>query len=376
MHHPSNSFSFADLHAELLERQSRKLVKLVRAPDNENIVLFCYTKTAAFDVAWDPVVELARGLVLDVVKQRVLARPFPKFFNHGERSAALPDEPFQVQEKLDGSLGIVFHDGKRWRVATKGSFIAEQSAWAEEWLSKRDISVLTEGSTYLFEIIYTTNRVVIKYDFEGLVLLGAYDAAGAEFARPALVDLAAALSTRVCDVHEFSSIEEVLGVAAGYAADKEGFVVRFESGYRVKIKGAAYLRIHRLISRVTPIAIWEALSNGDNLDAIRKEIPEEFWADFDQIRQLLVDKFDEIVKAVDLEKAVWKDKTDKEVGLGLSKIQSPVNSLIFSARKEGDKWASAAKVRATIFRGIRPTGNVLLGYEPSQKIERVQNEAG
>ena len=29
--------------------------------------------------------------------------------------------------------------------------------------------------TYLFEIIYKANRIVVNYNFEGLVLIGAYE---------------------------------------------------------------------------------------------------------------------------------------------------------------------------------------------------------
>ena len=32
-----------------------------------------------------------------------------------------------VTTKMDGSLGLVFHDGKQWRVTTKGSFSSDQA---------------------------------------------------------------------------------------------------------------------------------------------------------------------------------------------------------------------------------------------------------
>ena len=61
----------------------------------------------------------------------VRATPFPKLFNYGEFGIALPDAPFEVFDKLDGSLGIVFHDGARWRVVTKGAFDSAQARWAQ-----------------------------------------------------------------------------------------------------------------------------------------------------------------------------------------------------------------------------------------------------
>jgi RNA ligase len=118
---------------------------------------------------------LARGLVPDREARVVRATPFPKFFNHGEMAAPIPDEPFVADEKMDGSLAILFHDGDRWRVATKGSFDSPQARLAELWLAAHPLHLLTPGTTYLFELIATDNRIVVKYDFEGLVLLGALD---------------------------------------------------------------------------------------------------------------------------------------------------------------------------------------------------------
>jgi RNA ligase len=44
--------------------------------------------------------------------------------------------------------------------------------------------------------------------------------------------------------------------------DREGFVVRFASGLRIKLKGEQYCRIHKLISRCTPLALWDAMMPG------------------------------------------------------------------------------------------------------------------
>jgi hypothetical protein len=40
----------------------------------------------------------------------VIAKPFPKFFNYEEHTAdEIPNELFDVYEKMDGSLGICFY---------------------------------------------------------------------------------------------------------------------------------------------------------------------------------------------------------------------------------------------------------------------------
>lgn len=377
MHHPVAHLPFHDLHAALEDRVRSKTVRRTVAPDNPNLVLYTYTQRAVFDRLWDPIVEAARGLILHHGRGAVVAYPFPKFFNYGERSAALPDEPFVAYEKLDGSLGIVFFDvdAGRWRVATKGSFVAEQSAWAEAWLATRDLRCLVPGHTYLVEIIYAENRVVVAYDFAGLVLLGGYDGAGRELGDDVVRDIAARLSTRVAHAHAFGSVDDVKAAAAVCDRDAEGFVVRFASGYRVKIKGSEYLRIHRLISRVTPLALWESLEEGTDLDVVRREIPEEFWGDFDAIRGRLLERLAAIVDAVNDAKARLAGASDKEVGLALRTLPDEVRPLIFMARNAGPSWADVPRVRATLLRHIRPTANALPGYTPSDGLARAVDDA-
>ncbi|MGL1080507.1 RNA ligase, partial [Vibrio parahaemolyticus] len=84
-----------------------------------------------YDSAWDPVTTAARGLILDLEDRRIVATPFPKFFNAGERGEPIPDLPFIATEKLDGSLIIIFHHRGRWRTATKGAFASAQAQWAQ-----------------------------------------------------------------------------------------------------------------------------------------------------------------------------------------------------------------------------------------------------
>jgi RNA ligase len=374
--HPSTSWPFHELHAALSERVAARSVKAVVAPDTPNLVLYCYTHNAVFDRLWDPIVELARGLVLDHARGCVVARPFPKFFNYGERTTTLPDEPFDVLEKLDGSLGIVFHDGAMWRCVTKGSFVAEQAAWAMRWLSAREHRGLRPGTTYLFEVIYNENRNVVRYDFENLVVLGGYDEHGHELTFADLDDLATALQTRRCATLTYASVSAALAAADAFTSDVEGFVVRFHSGYRVKIKGAEYLRIHRLINRVTPIALWEALAAGDDLNVVRRDIPEEFWADFDAIRELLQTQAATAIAAVNDAVVQLRDLDDKALGLRLPTLVAPVNTFIFLARRDPAGWMHQARTRHALFRTLRPTNNVLAGYVPSEQLARVHSETG
>src|SRR6185369_15422771 len=121
------------------------------------------------------------------------ARPFAKFFNHGQPGAPGIDltEPVAVSDKADGSLGILYPDGAGWAVATRGSFASDQARHATALLATRYPDFTPPpGLTVLFEIIYPANRIVLDYQgLDDLVLLGAVDiATGRSFGPEAVPD--------------------------------------------------------------------------------------------------------------------------------------------------------------------------------------------
>lgn len=369
-YHPARSWAFDDLAAALLAEAHRGAVTVRRCAERPGLAIYTYTDRATYEALWTPAVEIARGLVLDHDARRIVATPFPKFFNLGERGLGPPAEPFEAFEKVDGSLGTLAHDGLRWRVTTKGSFASDQARWAEAWLAARDTSALVPGTTYCFEIVYPENRIVVSYQWAGLVLLAAYGEDGREWSYPELVATADALGTRAAERYSYPSVAALVEAAAAFRADREGFVVRFAGGFRLKVKGAEYLRVHRLVSRVTPLALWEAIVAGDDLDAIRVQIPEEFWRDFDAIRSALLAEFDRIANAVEAEASRWTFAADRDVGLALPTIPEPVRGLLFPRRKGGAAWLDSPKARGALCKLFRPTGNVLPGYSPSAAVGR------
>lgn len=365
--HPARSFDVAALHAALEARVASGTVTVDR---RGSLAIYHYSNRCVYDVLWDEFSLLARGLILDLDRGELVATPFPKFFNYGERDARLPDEPFQAFEKLDGSLGIVFfHDG-RWQATTKGVFGADQARWAEARLARCDLGALDPRATYLFEIIYRDNRIVVSYDYEDLVLLAAYDGDGHELDTPALDAAAARLGTRVARRYAYDRVADVVTAAEALDKNDEGFVIRFASGFRIKLKGSAYRRVHAVISRVTPLGLYDALYAGDDLDVIRRDVPEEYWADFDQIRSLLAAAVAELVEATEAEARRLAGLSDKDVGLLLQRgeIAALARPYIFACRKSSGRWAGEPRARLGMLRAIRPTGNQLAGYTPSTYI--------
>jgi RNA ligase len=70
--------------------------------------------------------------------------------------------------------------------------------------------------------------------------------------------------------------------------DEEGYVVRFENGFRMKIKGQRYIELHALLSGVSSRSIWEHLSSGQPLEELLSMILDEFgdWVRAERAQQL------------------------------------------------------------------------------------------
>lgn len=370
--HPARNVPFDELILSLQAAQSEKLVNVNTLGP---LRLYCYSDACVYDRKWDNTTMAARGLILDVEAKEVVATPFPKFFNAGERGEEnIPDLPFETFEKLDGSLIIIFYHGGEWKTATKGSLGSDQAKWAKKWLTGHDLSALSTGATYLAEAIYPENRIVVHYSYSGLVLLGAYHSDGSELTYEQIIQTANDLGWRCAKRHSYSHVSELMAIAKDLPATEEGFVLRFSNGLRLKIKGDEYRRIHALVSRLTPLAMWEAMMAGDDLESIRKQLPEEFWNDFDQIILVLQSNLAALLAEVMIEVKKVDGLTDKEVGLSLDKFPERVRKFIFPYRKHRGDMLNG-RSREPFFRAIRPNGNRLDGYTPSYAMNRVFDEA-
>jgi RNA ligase len=352
--------------------------------------LYCYTNQCVYEGAWNEFTTLARGLILDLHTHKVVATPFPKFFNIGERKESVPDLPFEAFDKLDGSMiTIYFHNGE-WRTATKGSFDSAQARWAKRELHKvsmRDecgLLHLHPGATYLCEAIYRDNKIVVRYPYESLVLLAAYNEDGRELAHRNLAAIAGDMGWRVAERFEYPSMSHLLAESKTWKSDVEGRVLRFSNGERIKIKGEDYCHVHRLVSGCTPLALWEAMLKDASLPAMRLELPEEFWPDFDAITAILTAGLAQFVGKVTAAVASVAHLSDRELGPTLAtRVPAPYGKYVFHLRKKGEllpppNWDNTLNpipmIRRAVFNEIRPAGNKLTGYTPSASVHRVHEE--
>ncbi|MGW5850491.1 phosphatase domain-containing protein [Streptomyces sp. NPDC055254] len=353
--------------------------------------LYTYTRTAQYEGVWNRVTTRCRGLVADDTNGAVVALPLPKFFNVGEHESgqpyapSLPDEPFEVYDKVDGSLAVVFHYAGNWRVASKGSFISAQATWAQRRLGTKDTAALRPGTTYLAEILYPGNRIVVNYGGrQDLVLLAAFGPDGAE------VPLAEAASHwegigSVVTVWPAMPLDALMalaesntlpGGAAVTGTDAEGFVLRFASGVRAKAKLSEYVRLHKVVTGVTERDIWRdhgiqrfsgrpathiarilgcplaevEASGGKPLDALLEQVPDEFDAWVRQVIARLEDAAARHERAID------------EAYAGLAHLAADRGAFARAAKALGDRKLAAAMflrldgrpTELTTWRHVRP----------------------
>lgn len=231
-----------------------------------------YTQRAQFDWHWTTETRQCRGLIVDH-DWNVVARPFEKFFSVEQLNGCVPVEPFEAYEKMDGSLGILYFLDEKPQIATRGSFVSEQAQRATKMLAEKyGDAQLNPEFTYLFEIIYPENRIVIDYGpREELVLLAIIETqTGVEWP----LDAYDSVFPVVKRYDWFSDFNQLL---RQQEKDREGFVVRFQCGQRVKIKFAEYKRLHKLLTGLSPKAIWEILRAGGSIDEFLERVPDEFY---------------------------------------------------------------------------------------------------
>jgi RNA ligase len=235
--------------------------------------IFNYSERCQYERLWDNVTLQSRGLVMH--GDRVVARPFRKFFNDTEHA---PDEipwhlPYQVAEKMDGSLLIVFHFDGEWRFATRGSFESEQAGRGREIFRRRyGATPLNPDVTYLFEVIYPQNRIVVNYGArEDIILLAMIDTqSGVERDPASGVELGLSVVRHLPPDADAKALRSII------RDDEEGYVVRFANGFRVKVKGQRYMELHRIITGVSTRTVWEYLSENKSFDEMLAVVPDEF----------------------------------------------------------------------------------------------------
>ncbi len=256
---------FIDAHPDAWEDILLKKYR-VKVKKDGAYAIFNYSFDCDFH---DPIVQEARGIIIDHEKRKVVCWPFRKFGNHNESYADPIDwEHARVLEKVDGSIIKLWYDERKgdWQFSTNGMIRAEE-AQADEVLGTRFIDIirtadnlsdipyesLDRSLTYIFELVSPQSKVIVTYETASLYHIGTRsNLTGEEYEldigikKPAafpIGSLADCISAAVAlNRNEEGESGEV---------KKEGFVVVDRSWNRVKVKSPDYIMLHKLASMKT-----------------------------------------------------------------------------------------------------------------------------
>lgn len=311
---------------------------------------FNYSFIVQMNRSWNPITLQCRGLILDE-DYNVVGRPFKKFFNYEEHFGPLPTGPYDVWEKIDGSLIIVtWYEGKLV-VSTRGSFTSDQSTWARELLEtvySEQVTKLDRDFTYLFELIHPDNRIVVNYGgIKELRLIGIIHTKEGWEIQP---------STEVYGfkipefLGTFGQEDSPLNLRFLEESNREGFVLRWHSdNLRLKLKFYEYVRLHKVLSHHNTVSIWEAMrfENDEGLMRLLEHLPDEYYVDAKRWVDRISAKFSEVDKAAQACYNKVKDlPSRREIALSIQDFE--YKSLVFALLDNKSNY------RDIVYKAIQP----------------------
>ena len=231
-------------------------------------VLFRYSIGCDFN---DPLVQEARGIILDKNTGEVACWPFRKFGKFYEPYADKIDwESATVLEKLDGSIIKLWFDKykEKFVFSTNGVIYAENAyvtsdkdttfmELIERAANYDDLlaiinaeNVLDKNKTYIFELVGGDNKVVINYDEPLLYHIGTRNNITGEESDD---DIGIIKPTK----YNASTLDECIELANSMSENEngvttncavEGFVVVDKNWNRIKVKSSIYQILHNIVA--------------------------------------------------------------------------------------------------------------------------------
>ena len=269
-----------------------KMINVQKHPSYD-IYIYNYTKNCIFSHTWNEITLQCRGLILDK-NLNVVARPLRKFFNYEELSEEqIPNLPYKIYDKIDGSMGILYWINDVPYIATRGSFTSEQAIHATKILHKKYLNVpFNKEYTYIFEIVYPEDIKVVDYkELDDIILLAIINTKTGKEEDINLMKNYFILP----EEYQCNDYKELRNLFNG--ENKEGFVIKFENNYRIKLKFSEYFRIFSIKNFLTEKNIFDALINNkvNELYKLIKNTDEELRIFIDNIIQ----KYNNIYKEIE-----------------------------------------------------------------------------
>jgi RNA ligase len=309
---------------------------LIRKKKHSELDLYIwnYTEKLQYNKQWDKITKFCRGIVTDF-NGNIVARSFSKFFNLEEidksyvglKSNPLKDK-FRVYEKLDGSFGMLFYTSCKWIFCSRGSFTSEQAFRGKLILDgKLNYELLNKNCSYIFEIIYPENKIVVDYGnyFEDVILLTIFEKNGIE--RHDLVE-EWKNEMKLSIVKEYEYLNPYL-LKDENVKGREGYVLVFENGERLKIKYENYLELHKQLSNLTVQNAFDWIKRGEPKEKILKLIPDEYYTWYEKFTNKINTEYDRIMNVCINDFSIYDNSKPNKRDFASNIKNHPYKALMF-----------------------------------------------
>ena len=329
---------------EMIEKKYVNVQKLDTGDPTTDLWLLNYSKSCQIEHMWNEVTTQCRGLIINMFGT-IKARPFIKFYNMEElveMGIKIPNLPFDAYEKMDGSLGIMYWVNDIPYLATRGSFNSEQCKHGTEILHTKYKDMwdrFDKSKTYLFEIIYPEDKHCIVYgpDVDDIFLL-------------AVIDTETGLETDSIDNYRdcltvtkhYDGIKDWKNIREMFDGNnREGFVIRFSNGFRMKMKYEQYFKIHFLRSMLSKKLIYEHIVAGtlSEIEEMISQLDEENQIYYGKKVKEIYDRYDELENTMlSMYRAPEEFASQKEYAAWVygDKSHKGYCAMIFQKAKGGD----------------------------------------
>lgn len=285
-----------------------------------------------------------RGFIFDAETGNVLARRLHKFFNLGEHADCFPEnidwsKKHWVLEKLDGSMITPFISQGKIRWGTKMG-LTDVSAQVEEFLKDKPWytvyaeSVLKTRMTPIFEWCSRSQRIVLDYPEDQLVLIAVRDNATGQYINyGTMARISSYDNIPVVNAWSMNASAGPLDVVkiVREAEDFEGVVIRFEDGHMVKVKSDWYVRLHRTKSMIESEKDVCNLILNNQLDDLIPVLMDVDKARVEKYRDELVEALDWVGSYVFGLLVMFNDYTRKDFALGPApKLDGMIRAMVFT----------------------------------------------
>lgn len=299
-----------------------------------------------------PIERECRGIKFDTRTGEIIARPYHKFHNLGERDGYRTSDvnlsnPHVILDKLDGSMVHTCPSKLGLYLMTRAG-ITEVALQAEKFLSANQLrygalfnSLGWDEYTYIFEYIGPNNKIVVNYEKEDLVLTAIRHVRNGTYVfHDEMIKLGKLLNIPV--VPNVTDLDDIVELAETIKGDdlpnQEGVVVRFDTGAMVKIKSDAYVLKHRSKDLVSSQRGVLSLIFNNNVDDVIPQLDPEVVEKLRAYEYKVLGKLEEISSGINQVVNDTRALTQKEFALGVMEEPKMEQSVYFNVRKGVNAW--------------------------------------